>query len=573
MSEATSRDGEREHSQRARAPREGLYADLDREFLRELISETPEHELPEVIGMLPDHLVDVLLREVGGDGSELPVDPVAMAAAVDLKFSERPHLRYLSDRLRQAVEDVEGGRSRRIIVQMPPRSGKSTLGTQLAPAWMLSRNPTWPLALTSHDGGLATSWGRAIRRWAEEGKLGPTVKLARDAGAASSWETVEGGKLLSISIRESFTGRGAKVLVIDDPHKDFADAHSETMRENVWQWWLSVAQTRLEPPSLVVATLTRWHEDDFVGRLLSKDHEGDPAEWEVIRLPAIAEAGDVLGRAPGDPLYSPLLDETREEALARWAGVERSVGSYTWAAMYQQRPAPAKGAVFDVGWWRYWTLDPREEREGVVLLDPAALAAGEFRDSWDTSFGATEKSDSGSFVVGQRWARVGPYRVLVDQRRGRWSFTETLTEMREWRRTGPYGDRVYRTLVEAKATGPAIIDVLRKEFSGLVPVEPKGSKEARARAVTPEVESGHVLLPLPSENAWVTRDLIPELRDFPRAAHDDQVDALTQALADMRDDEGAGLSVPGRRLPSGAAGGARTGVAASRALMGRSIRR
>src|SRR5699024_1225666 len=133
--------------------------------------------------------------------------------------------------------------------------------------------------------------------------LGPEVAIARDAGAVGAWETTEGGRLLSLSIRESFTGRGAKVLIIDDPHKDFVDAHSATMRTNVWEWWLSVAQTRLEPPYLVIVVMTRWHEDDLVGRLLSPDYPGDPASWEVVSLPALATSpNDALGRGKDEPL-------------------------------------------------------------------------------------------------------------------------------------------------------------------------------------------------------------------------------------------------------------------------------
>src|SRR5699024_4690631 len=141
-------------------------------------------------------------------------------------------------------------------------------------------------------------------------------------------------------------GRGARVLVIDDPHKDFVDAHSATFRAAIWDWWLAVAQTRLEPPSLVIVIMTRWHEDDLVGRLLSKEYEGDPAAWERIRLPALADTeNDPIGRELGEPLLSPLFTETREQAVERWAETRTAVGEYVWSALYQQSPSPAKGAI------------------------------------------------------------------------------------------------------------------------------------------------------------------------------------------------------------------------------------
>jgi predicted phage terminase large subunit-like protein len=511
-----------------------------------LVRGLSDEQLADLVDGLSPAQAAALLAEVGGLGPSVPT-PSALGARLFDPYIERAHLTYLSDQVAAAVADVEAGQNRSLIIQMPPRSGKTTATTLLTPSWIMAEHPDWPVALTSHDGGLATSWGRQIRRWAEEGALGPGVRVARDAGAVSAWETVRGGKLLSLSLRESFTGRGAKVLIIDDPHKDFVDAHSSKMRDNVWEWWLSVAQPRLEPPYLVIVVMTRWHEDDFVGRLLSPDHEGDPDDWQVIRLPAIAEDGDLLGREPGEPLFSPLVEETPEQALERWATVRRSVGEYIWSAMYQQRPSPAKGAIFDSSAWRYWTTDPsRVTDDGrVVYLDPSTLNGARWLDSWDFTFEGTETSD---YVVGQRWARQGPNRYLIAQHRARMSFTQTLAVMRRWASSTPYSSQVHQRLVEAKANGAAVIDTLRDELSGIKPIRPTASKEARARIITPEVESGHVYLPHPQDpgNEWVL-DLLSELRNFPNDAHDDQVDALTQALAELRDVSAGGLSVPGRQ--------------------------
>lgn len=361
----------------------------------------------------------------------------------------------------------------------------------------------------------------------------------------------------------NFFGNGVLVhncLILDDPVKDFVEAHSPTIRNSLWNWWLTVALTRLEPPYLVCVVMTRWHTDDMVGRLMSLEHEGDPGQWERISLPATAEADDVLSRAPGEPLLSPLLEETPDEALARWADIRQKVGSYAWAGMYQQRPAPAKGAIFDTGWWRFWTWNRANATEDgrVRYVDPGTLTGGRWLDSWDCAFGETTSAAS-SYVVGQRWVRSGPDRYLIAQQRDRWAFTATLDRMRAWANGGgPHGKHVHQRLIEKKANGAAVINVLGREIAGLKAIVPKESKEARARAVTPECESGNVLLPYLGDpgNEWVG-DLLSELRNFPFDAHDDQVDALTQGLLELRD-AGAGLvSVPGRsdRRVGGVSGG------------------
>lgn len=514
---------------------------------------TPD-QLADVIAGLPIPAAQALLDELGGAATpDLPATPADMAALLIPGFVARPHLLHLSDRIAAAVGDVEAGVNRRLIVEMPPRTGKTTLGTLATAALVLARHPSRSVGIVSHDGRLATSWGRQVRRWVEAGRLGPHVKVAPDAGAVGAWETTDGGKFYSLSTRESFTGRGISYLFIDDPTKDFVDAHSAVMRENLWDWWLSVAQTRLEPPYLVCLTQTRWHADDMVGRVLSDEYEGDPADWERVRMPAIAEANDQLGRVEGEPLLSPLLDEDETQALARWGDVRRTVGTYVFSAMYQQRPSPARGSIFDTGWWRFWTSnESRATSDGRVrFVDPGALVGGRWLDSWDAAFGETT-SVSASYVVGQRWVKHGPDRYLVGQQRGRWSFTQTLERMRAWEYGGPHAGLVHQRLIEKKANGAAIIDVLRREIPGLKPITPTASKEARARAVTPEIESGNVFLPHPADpgNEWVA-DLLSELREFPSGSADDQVDSATQALLELRAAGPGGLTVPSRR-PAGA---------------------
>ena len=327
---------------------------------------------------------------------------------------------------------------------------------------------------------------------------------------------------------------------------------------------------------------TRWHEDDLTGRLLSDEYDGDPSEWEQIIIPAIADhdpakgESDPLGRAPGEPLLSPLIpDETPAQAFERLEGLRRSVGSYAWAALFQQSPAPAQGAIFNVGWWRYWTSNPALVTDDgrVRYFAPDALRSARVVDSWDATFKDTKDSD---FVVGQRWAVVGANRILLAQKRGRWSFTKTIEEMTDWLEHGPLASQVHERFVEDKANGPAIISTLQDKIAGLIPVNPQGSKEARARAVTPEIESGNVYLPLESEAPWV-RDLIAEARAFPSGKHDDQVDSLSQALSKLRSGGRGGVVNPANvqrvAVPPGAAKIAQARTFGTRASAARTMRR
>ena len=462
--------------------------------------------------------------------------PLELAVSLDSGYVERDHLKYISDRVVAAVEDVERGANRYLLISLPPRTGKSQLSSVYVPAWILHQHPSWPMMLLSHSPDLAAGWGRQVRRLIDQhDELGLTI--ASDAGAVTDWETTERGSLLSRSIRQSITGRGARVMILDDVVKDFADAHSKNNREFVWDWWLANSRTRLHPPSLVIVLGTRWHEDDIIGRLQSAEYEGDPTQWEIISIPALAdhnpEAGerDLLDREVGEPLLSPLLpDETVEEALARWADIQRSVGTYAWSALFQQKPSPAEGKIFNNEWWKWW-------RPGDLptTWDRAIT-------SWDCAFKDTESSD---YVVGQLWGVSGADRYLLRQVRKRLSFTGTLDEMREFISTASslVPDGVHEHIVEDKANGPAILDVLKKEIPGMIPVSPTNSKEARARATTPEIEAGNVYLPAVAD--WIP-DFLSEFRAFPSGLHDDQVDAATQALLRLR---AAGATVA--LLPTG----------------------
>jgi len=266
---------------------------------------------------------------------------------------------------------------------------------------------------------------------------------------------------------------------------------------------------------------TRWHEDDLVGRLLAAE---DGRRWRVINIPALADHDpakgetDALGRAPGQWLTS-----ARGRTDAEWEAIRIQVGSRVFNALYQGRPSPSTGNVWRRPWWRFyehmlWTLGP----DGSYRID-----ADEVVQSWDMAFKDTKGSD---FVVGTVWARRGADVYLLDKVHKRLTFTETLTAFKAMCTRWPQASAKY---VEDKANGTAVIDTLKSKIPGIVAITPTESKYARANAVAPFIEAGNVHLPaphvaLPDVNP---DSLIDEAAGFPNAAHDDQVDSVSQALA------------------------------------------
>ena len=314
-------------------------------------------------------------------------------------------------------------------------------------------------------------------------------------------------------------------LIIDDPIKDRKDADSETYRETVWDWWTDSASARLAPGAPVVLILTRWHHDDLAARLQDRDKA---AGWQVLNIPGQAdhrpEKGetDPLGRRPGEFMIS-----ARGRTTAQWEARKKTAGSATWASLYQGRPTPDGGAVFDEAWFTAAMYDHPlwiDGPDGTRIIPGAHTDRDvELFQSWDFTFKDNTTSD---FVVGQVWLRRGVDMWLLDQVRDRMSFTQSHFAMRALSAKWP---QAVRKLVEDKANGPAILNSLRATLPGMVPVEPEGSKYARASAISPFVEAGNVHLPDPALAPWVG-DFIQECKDFPAGANDDQVDGLSQAV-------------------------------------------
>ncbi|MFC2948546.1 phage terminase large subunit [Virgibacillus sediminis] len=425
------------------------------------------------------------------------------------------HTQYIAERL----EPIANGQQKHIIIEMPPRHGKSMTVTESFPSYFLSKNPDKRVIAASYSDSLARKFGRLNREKVNE-YGGPLfdVKLSSVNAAQNNWG-LEGkrGGMIATGIGGSITGEGADLLLIDDPFKNKEEADSPTIRDKVWGEWEATLSTRLHKGGSVVVIMTRWHEDDLVGRLL----ENSPYDWERIRMPAIAEDDDdLLNREEGEPLCPELgFDE-------EWAENKKiEVGTRTWNALYQQRPSPAGGAIFNRRWWKFYVPD-NETKSRLKSSDDVVVLPRIWDkqvQSWDCTFKDSKTSD---YVVGQAWGKRDANFFLLDQFRDRMNLPETMKAIRNMTSKFPDAKAKY---IEDKANGPAVIQMLQDEIAGLIPVNPEGGKEARANAVAPLVESGNVYLPHPSIAPWVN-DLIEEFTSFPNGKNDDQVDSGTQAL-------------------------------------------
>jgi len=297
----------------------------------------------------------------------------------------------------------------------------------------------------------------------------------------------------------SLTGRGAHLLVIDDPLKSREEANRETIRRGLHEWYSSVAYTRLQPGGGVVLISTRWHELDLAGWLL-QEHASE--NWTVLSLPAIA-GHDEVWRREGEPLWPehfplPVLDQIRH-----------AIGSSAWASLYQQRPAAAEGQIFKREWWQHFADQP---------------TSGKLIQSWDTSYG---KNTQGDYSVCTTWAATQSGYHLLSLWRDRVEFpalkAQLVAQAAAWHPSA--------ILVEDSASGQSLIQELKTTNFPILPVKADSDKISRAQAVTTMIESGRVFLP---QSAGWLPDFLDELAAFPNAAHDDSVDSLTQALNWMR---------------------------------------
>lgn len=414
----------------------------------------------------------------------------------------------ICDELDRFLQDVADKKSPRLIITMPPRSGKSELVSRRFPAFALGRNPELQIIATSYSSDLSQRFNRDVQRVIDDEKyfdLFPNTRLSNSRVRTDSrgsyirtsdlFEIVgHAGAYRSCGVGGGITGQGADILIIDDPIKDRAQAGSKTIRDSIWDWYTSTAYTRLSPRGGVIVMATRWHTDDLIGRLIQRMGEGDT--FRIVNYPAIAEH-DELHRKAGEALHP------ERYPLSTLLQIQKTIGSRDWEALYQQHPVPDGGALFKLEWFRRWTATSLPPEFDHTLM------------SWDMTFKDSKNSD---YVVGQVWGKKGPNFYLLDQVRGQWDFVKTKEMVRVLAHKWP---RVVRKLVEDKANGSAVISELKSTVSGFVPITPTESKEARASSVTPYFEAGNVFIPEDSAAPWVPH-YVSELLEFPAGSHDDQ---------------------------------------------------
>lgn len=410
---------------------------------------------------------------------------------------------------------------------MPPRHGKSELVTRRLPALALGRNPDERIMGCSYNEPISQDFNRDIQgimmdddyRELFPGTRLNDIRTVSDDRPwqrnASVFEIVErSGYYRASGVGGSITGKGATLAIIDDPIKNREEAYSPTYRKRLQGWYTSTLRPRMErdleegstPPRIVVV-MTRWHEDDLVGWMIENDIDN---EWHVLNLPAILDDTP----HPMDPRDIGQALWPARQNVEELAAIEREIGPRDWESLYQGRPAPVDGGMVKESWWQRFKYSsmPRFEDQ-MLTVDP--------------SFG--EKTKDGSRAAMFALGVTGPDRYVLDAEVGRMSFTEMLDAIRSLLARNP---EISTILIEKKAAGAAMIDVLRREFPGVEEFNPVGSKEARVAAVTHYFSGRNVFVP--EDEPWADA-LIAEFAAFPGGRYDDRVDAISQALIHLQD--------------------------------------
>lgn len=396
------------------------------------------------------------------------------------------------------------------MVSCPPRHGKSEFFSKYLPVWYLGTFPDRKIIWSGYSQAFANSFGRKIRNLVDEfGEQYFGIRLAKDSKSMNSFALANhDGSVNTVGMGGQITGLGAHLLIVDDPIKNSAEAGSETIRNNHWEWWQATAYSRLEPGGAAVVIQTRWNEDDLTGRILENDVEG---HWEVLSLPAIATENDQLGREPGEALWPErypvhILNE-----------IKKTLGSYFWSALYQQTPIPEGDGMFESAWFGHADRIPLNRPiKAVRYWDKASTQGG-----GDYSAGVLMIECDGHFYV-------------ADVVRGQWSSLKREQVIRETAEADleRWGGSV-RTMVEQEG-GSSGVDSAQATIRGLAGFvvgseRVTGDKVTRARPFSSQVEGGNVSL-LPGK--W-HRDYLSELRAFPNGKHDDQVDASSGAFKEV----------------------------------------
>jgi predicted phage terminase large subunit-like protein len=423
-----------------------------------------------------------------------------------------PHIRLLNRKLL----DVVAGRIKRLIISMPPRHSKSMSVSQYFAAWYVMVRRNRRLILASYGAEFAAEWGRKARAIVEQFGHYFGVSIDRRSTAADRWDLAGlPGGMVTTGVGGSLTGRGGD-LILDDPIKNQEEAMSLTYRDKTWDWFRSTFLTRLPQDGFVIVPVTRWNEDDLVGRILKSD---DAGEWEYLCLPAIAETNDdALGRKIGEPLCPGLFNA---EALAR---KKAEVGSYVWAGLYQQRPAPPEGGIIKRTWFeKRWT---KGQNADTVLLAGRPVQLHDCLTFTITDLAVSTKESADYTVITTLAMTVDSRRdlIILNVKRSRMEGPDILpaiaAEMKTWK--SKFAG------IETVAFQLSLVQAARRAGMAVREMPADKDKTVRAIAATPHMEAGKVWLPV--DAPWLA-DFESEIFSFPNATHDDQTDTLTYGCA------------------------------------------
>jgi predicted phage terminase large subunit-like protein len=414
----------------------------------------------------------------------------------------------------EKLNKVASGEIKRLIVNMPPRHTKSEFASTFFPSFIMGKKPKMKIMQTTHTGELAVRFGRKVRNLMDQKEykeVFPEVKLQADNKSAGRWETNKGGEYFAAGVGGAVTGRGADLLIIDDPHSE-QDAMSPNALESAWEWYTSGPRQRLQPGGAIVLVMTRWSSIDLTAELLDSQKEALADQWEMIEFPAIFPETE-------NPLWPEFWP--KDELLK----VKSSIPGIKWNAQWMQNPTAEEGAIIKRDWWQRWKHKSIPPVKYIM-------------QSYDTAFSKKQTAD---FSAISTWGVFKPSEdspdclILLDCQKGRWDFPE-LKEiaMREY--TYWECDMV---LIEAKASGTPLTQELRRMGIPVVNYSPTRGhdKHSRMHSVAPIFESGMVYAP----NKTFAEDMIEECASFPFGANDDLCDTMTQAL--MRFREGGFVSL------------------------------
>jgi predicted phage terminase large subunit-like protein len=439
--------------------------------------------------------------------------PGALARALDPMTRTSPALDLIDAELSGLAEGRTDHEA--LAILMPPQEGKSERVSRRFPTWLLDHDPSLRIAIVSYQQDMAVRWGRVILRDIRMAGDRLSISLQRDSAAAARWDTYDGGGVYCVGIGGPLTGKPVDILIIDDPVKDRAAAESQTIRDSTWDWWESVALTRLAPGSRVVLVQTRWHEDDLAGRIAARP---SPLRWHTLSIPAIARDHDPLGRQPGEELAS-----VRGRAEGHFARLRAGMSAYVFSGVYQQDPVAPEGNFFRRQTFRYWRpgLAWADGRERIDLEGELVT----LEDSWRfiTVDVAASVKTAADWTVAACWAMsMSGDLILLDRARDR------IAQHDHFGLVAPLRDRwgadvVY---VERSFYASTLVDDARAAGVPVAEVRADTDKVTRAIPAAGRVHAGRVWFP--AEAAWLD-EWTDELAAFPSGAHDDQVDTLSYA--------------------------------------------